>query len=44
MLTAVAVFDVEEPERETPKQQQKSSSLPNQQSRLARVSLPTLGA
>lgn len=44
MLTAVAVFGVEEPEKETPKQQQKSSSLPYQQSRLARVSLPTHGA
>jgi len=43
MLTAVAVFGVEEPEKEKPKQQ-KTSGSPDQQTRLARVALPTLGA
>src|SRR3954447_26048161 len=41
MLTAVAVFGVEEPENEKPEQQQTSSS-PDQQARLADVFLPTL--
>ena len=43
MLTAVAVFGVEEPEKEKPKEQKSSSSL-GLERRLARVSLPTLGA